>query len=63
MFTYYLLKHLQDTKGNTTVSSLTDYVIMNVKRSSVSENDGKMQTPTIMPSSSLMNTWQEMKLR
>ena len=63
MFTYYLLKHLQDTKGNTTVSSLTDYVITNVKRSSVSENDGKMQTPTIMPSSALMNTWQAMKLR
>ena len=63
MFTYYLLKHLQETAGNTTVSSLTDYVITNVKRTSVSENDGKMQTPTLIPSSSLMNTWQELKLK
>lgn len=63
MFTYYLLKHLQDTEGNTTVSNLSEYVITNVKRSSVSENDGKMQTPTIIPSSSLMNTWQNLKLK
>ncbi len=63
MFTYYLLKHLQETEGNTTVSNLTDYVITNVKRSSVAENDGKMQTPTIMPSSSLMSSWQNLKLK
>ena len=63
MFTYYLLKHLQDTEGNTTLSKLTDYVITNVKRSSVVENEGKMQTPTIIPSLSLLNSWQNMWLR
>lgn len=63
MFTYYLLKHLQETEGNTTVSGMTDYVITNVKRSSVTENDGKMQTPTIIPSSALMNSWQNLKLK
>lgn len=63
MFTYYLLKHLQDTGGNTTMSNLSDYVITNVKRSSVAENDGKIQTPTIIPSSSLINSWQNFKLK
>lgn len=63
MFTYYLLKHLQETEGNTTVSNLTDYVISNVKRNSVLENEGKMQTPTIIPSSSLMSSWQDLKLK
>ena len=63
MFTYYLLRHLQETEGNTTVSDLTDFVISNVKRSSVSENDGKMQTPTLIPSASLMNSWQGLRLK
>ena len=63
MFTYYLLKHLQETASNTTMSKLTDYVITNVKRSSVTVNDGKMQTPTIIPSSSLMNTWQNLNFK
>lgn len=63
MFTYYLLKHLQETEGNTTMSKLTDYVITNVKRSSVTVNDGKIQTPTIIPSPSLMNTWQDLNFK
>ena len=63
MFTYYLLKHLQETEGNTTMSKLTDYVITNVKRSSVILNDGKIQTPTIIPSTSLMNTWQDLNFK
>ncbi len=63
MFTYFLLKHLQETEGNTTMSKLTDYVITNVKRSSVTSNDGKIQTPTIIPSPSLMNTWQDLNFK
>lgn len=63
MFTYYLLKHLQDTQGETTLSGLSDYVIKNVKQTSVRENNGKMQTPTIVPSLSLMNNWKDIKLR
>ena len=63
MFTYFLLKHLQETEGNTTMSKLTDYVITNVKRSSVILNDGKIQTPTIIPSPSLMNTWQNLNFK
>ncbi len=63
MFTYYLLKHLQETAGNTSLSSLSDYVIKNVKQTSVRENSGKMQTPTVVPSLSLMNSWKDIKLR
>ena len=37
--------------------------LFNVKRSSVSENDGKMQTPTLIPSASLMNSWQGLRLK
>lgn len=63
MFTYYLLKHLQETKGDTSVGDLSDYVITNVKRSSVMENSGKIQTPTLIPSLDMSNNWQKIKLR
>ena len=63
MFTYYLLKHLQATKGNTSIVELSDFVITNVKRTSVIENDGKLQTPSMIPSLNMMNSWKEVKLR
>jgi uncharacterized caspase-like protein len=63
MFTYYLLKHLQETKGDTSLGDLSNYVITNVKRNSVIENSGKIQTPTIIPSVDMMNAWQQVKLR
>lgn len=63
MFTYYLLKHLQTTKGNTSIGELSDFVITNVKRTSVIENDGKLQTPSMIPSLNMMNSWKEVKLR
>lgn len=62
MFTYFLLKHLQETKGETTLSDISDYVTKNVRQTSVRENNGKMQTPTVVPSLSLMNDWKEMKI-
>lgn len=62
-FTYYLLKHLRDTKGNTTLGGLVDYVKDQVLKASVIENDGKTQTPTPNPSFSLGDNWKNMKLR
>lgn len=50
MFTYYLLKKLQETKGNTAFGELADYVTSEVKKRSIIVN-GKMQTPTISSSS------------
>lgn len=49
MFTYYLLKYLQETKGKTTLGELADYVKTNVRQRSVVVNN-KSQTPTVSAS-------------
>lgn len=46
LFTYYLLKKLQESKGNITIAELSDYISTKVKRASVVRN-AKMQTPTV----------------
>ena len=62
LFTYYLLKKIQETKGNVTFGKLAEYVTSEVKKQSIVSN-GKMQTPTVIPSQALMNSWQNMKLK
>lgn len=62
MFTYYLLKKLQETKGETTLGALSDYLTTEVKRQAFEENN-KTQTPTVIPSQALTSNWQTMKLR
>ena len=62
LFTYYILKKLQDTKGNTTLGDLTDYVSNQVERQSVVENKHS-QTPTVIPATSLSSAWRDMKLQ
>lgn len=62
LFTYYLLKELQATGGDVDMGTLTEYVTKQVKRQSVVMNN-KKQTPTVIPSQSLMNSWQTMKLK
>ena len=62
LFTYCLLKTLQTTGGDVDMGSLTDRVIKQVKRQSVVINN-KLQTPTVIPSQALMNSWQTMKLK
>jgi uncharacterized caspase-like protein len=62
MFTYYLLKKLQDSKGNVTLGELGDYLTKEVKRQSFDENS-KMQTPTVNASAAFTGTWREMKLK
>ena len=46
LFTYYLLKKLQESKGNISMGELADYVIREVKKRSVVVNS-KLQTPII----------------
>lgn len=46
MFTYFILKKLQRSKGNVTISELADYVTDNVKKASVLKKS-KMQSPTV----------------
>ena len=62
LFTYYILKKLQDTKGNTTLGDLTDYVRTQVARQSVVENKHS-QTPTVIPAIALSSAWRDMKLQ
>lgn len=62
LFTYFLLKKLQESKGNATLEELGDYIIQNVKKQSVVVNR-KTQTPSVAPSTSLANDWQNMKLK
>jgi uncharacterized caspase-like protein len=61
LFTYFLLKKLQETQGAVTYGELSDYVNKQVKRQSVVINN-KRQTPTVIPSASLVN-WQRMRLK
>lgn len=62
LFTYFLLKKLQESKGNASLQELGDYIISNVKQKSVVVNH-KMQTPTVTPSGTLVESWKEMKLK
>ena len=61
MFTYYLLKKLQETKGDVTLGDLADYVTSEVKKRSVVVN-GKMQTPIATASNNAAD-WRNWKLR
>ncbi len=61
MFTYFLLQKLKDTQGDITLGELSNYVIQQVKRRSIVENS-KTQTPEIIVSPSLKDSWGNLKL-
>jgi hypothetical protein len=61
LFTYFLLKKLQETKGDVTFGELSNYITTNVQQQSIVVNS-KSQTPTVIPSASLTN-WQSLKLK
>lgn len=61
MFTYYLLKRLQETKGNVTLSELKDYVTKEVSLNSTIINR-KDQTPTFTVSTGASSLWDSWKL-
>lgn len=62
LFTYYLLKGLQQSGGDINLGYLSDYVTKQVKRQSVVINN-KKQTPTVIPSASVAGNWRTMKLK
>lgn len=62
LFTYYLLKKLQETKGEVSLGELGEYISENVKQQSVVINR-KVQTPTATPSTSLSASWKDLKLK
>lgn len=61
MFTYFLLKNVQEAKGAVTLGELSDYIITNVKRQSVVTNR-KSQTPTVTCSESVGMGWRKKPL-
>lgn len=62
LFTYFLLKRLQETQGNCTLGDLADYLTTNVKRMATSVNK-KPQTPSVKQSGSIASNWQSQTLR
>jgi uncharacterized caspase-like protein len=58
MFTYYLLKALQDSEGNITMGELVDYVTNKVSTSSIIHNS-KEQNPTLNVSLEISENWKE----
>ncbi len=62
LFTYYLLKKIQESKGNVSLKDLSEYVETNVKRNSIAIN-GKLQTPHTSLSGNMTQNWTSKKLR
>lgn len=61
LFTYFLLKKLQESKGNTTYGELFDYIKKNVSQKSIVVNE-KSQTPSISVSGEMATKWQDTKI-
>lgn len=62
LFTYTLLRKIQESEGDITWGELMDYVTETVKVRSIDLN-GKLQTPTVAVSPSIKDTWKNLKLR
>lgn len=62
LFTYTLLRKIQETGGDITWGELADHVSETVKNRSIDLN-GKLQTPTVSVSSSMKEIWRNLKLR
>lgn len=61
LFTYFLLKKLQETNGKATLGDLADYLSSQVAQNSIVIN-GKKQTPTITVSDDIQTSWKKLKL-
>lgn len=61
MFTYFLLKKLQESKGKTSLGDLADYLIKNVGIQSRLINNNA-QTPTVNVAPALSDSWRSVKL-
>ena len=62
LFTYYLLKKIQTSNGETTLGELYDYILKEVSLKSVLVNN-KEQNPQINTSFQIQNTWRSIKLK
>ena len=62
LFTYFLLKKLQETQGNVSYSDLANYINKNVKKEAFLINE-KPQTPVVATSTAASSTWGTMTLK
>ena len=62
MFTYYLLKKLQDTKGNCTYKELDDYLKNEISVNSLVINK-KQQTPQVIGSTDVDAKWRSWRIK
>jgi hypothetical protein len=62
MFTYYLLKKLQETKGNASFDELSKYIKDNVEQNSLLKNNS-LQNPSILVSSKIGDIWKNWSLK
>ena len=62
LFTYFLLKKLQETNGDVTLGELSEYITTQVRQQSIVVNR-KSQTPTVTASDILTNVWKGLKLK
>ena len=62
LFTYFLCKKLQETRGNVTLGELASYITDNVGRHAMIENS-KSQTPSVSSSGMLSDKWQSLTFK
>ena len=60
LFTYFLLKYLQENKNKVTLGGLADYISTQVSQQSVLVN-GKKQTPSVFIADDIADDWRERK--
>lgn len=60
LFTYFLLKKMKETKGDTNYGEMMNYLIEAVTQNSLILN-GKVQNPKIIVSNTLYNQWESLK--
>ncbi len=61
LFTYYLLKAIQDTNGDVSFGDLSDDVSRNVSKQAKNMNMRKSQTPTTNASDQISTSWRSMR--
>lgn len=62
LFTYFLLKKIQETKGEVSYGELADYIKANVRKEAFLTNE-KPQNPVIATSEQSQSTWKSAKLK
>lgn len=62
MFTYFLLKKLQESRGEATLGELSDYITDHVTKTSLLENS-KLQTPQVQTSPVVAGSWRNSRFK